>query len=76
MYIIEEEQTEAKTAVNRRLHNAKIVQDQEEQTEAICPLAPLLNPTKPEIGKISKQILEKKIPVIRMKSALNQWKNS
>ena len=36
----------------------------------------LLNPTKPEIGKISKQILENVINVIRGKTKLNNWKNT
>ena len=40
------------------------------------PKARLLNPTKPEIGKISKQILENVINVIREKSKLNSWKNT
>ena len=35
------------------------------------PKARLLNPRKPEIGKISKQILENVINVIRKKSKLN-----
>ena len=36
----------------------------------------LLNPTKTEIGKISKQILEKVNSVVRDKSGLQQWKNT
>ena len=40
------------------------------------PKARLLNPTKPEIGKVSKQILENVINVIRKKTKLNSWKNT
>ena len=36
----------------------------------------LLNPTKSEIGKISKQILEKINQTIKSKTSLNQWKNT
>ena len=36
----------------------------------------LLNPTKSEIGKVSKNILDGKIPTIRRKTGLNQWKNT
>ena len=35
-----------------------------------------LNPAKPEIGKVSKRILDDKLDIIRKKSKLNQWKNS
>ena len=40
------------------------------------PTCRLINPTKPEIGKISKQKLSKIISEVRQKSKLNQWKNS
>ena len=40
------------------------------------PKVRLLNPCKPELGKISKKILEKIISVIRTKSKLIQFKNS
>ena len=40
------------------------------------PQVRLLNPCKPEIGKISNQILKKVIEVIRAKSKLTQWKNT
>ena len=40
------------------------------------PKVRTLNPAKPELGKVSKQILDKKIEIIRKKSNLNQWKNS
>ena len=40
------------------------------------PKVRLLNPCKPELGKVSKQILEKIIAVIRSKSKLTQFKNS
>ena len=40
------------------------------------PKARLINPSKPEIGKVSKQILENVINVIRTKSKLNSWKNT
>ena len=36
----------------------------------------LLNPCKPEIGKISKQILAKINATIREKTNLNQWRNT
>ena len=35
------------------------------------PKSRLLNPTRPEIGKVSKQILESVIAVIKKKSKLN-----
>ena len=40
------------------------------------PKCRLLNPTKPEIGRISKKILQNVINVIREKSKLRQWKNT
>ncbi len=40
------------------------------------PTCRLINPAKSEIGRISKQILEKINTTIRTKTALNQWKNS
>ena len=40
------------------------------------PTCRLLNPTKTEIGKIRKQILEKINSVVREKSGLHQWKNT
>jgi hypothetical protein len=40
------------------------------------PKARLINPNKPEIGKISKQILENVENVIRNKSKINCWKNT
>ena len=40
------------------------------------PQVRLLNPCKPEIGKISNQILKKVIKIIRDKSELIQWKNT
>ena len=36
----------------------------------------LINPTKPEIGRISKKILENVISVLKKKSKLMQWKNT
>ena len=39
------------------------------------PKCRLLNPTKCEVGKISHQILTKKLKIIRQKTNLNQWKN-
>ena len=36
----------------------------------------LINPCKPDIGKISKKILENVVNVIRKKTKLNQWKNT
>jgi hypothetical protein len=40
------------------------------------PTCRLINPTKSEIGKISKQILEKVNNAIRNATRLNQWKNT
>ena len=40
------------------------------------PKCRLLNPTKCELGKVSQQILTKKLTIIRRKTNLNQWKNS
>ena len=40
------------------------------------PSCRLLNPTKTEIGKISKQILSHTNSVVREKSGLKQWKNT
>ena len=36
----------------------------------------LINPTKSEIGKVSKLLLREKIDIIKAKSKLNQWKDS
>ena len=36
----------------------------------------LLNPCKPELGKVSKQIVEKIVKIIRQKTGFLQWKNS
>ena len=40
------------------------------------PTSRLINPTKPEIGKISKQILAKVVKIAREESQLKQWKNT
>ena len=40
------------------------------------PSCRLLNPTKPELGKVSNRILDKIISCVRAKSGLNQWKNT
>ena len=40
------------------------------------PPCRLINPTKPEIGKISKQILEKINTDVKTATKLNQWKNT
>jgi hypothetical protein len=40
------------------------------------PTCRLLNPTKPELGKISQQILAKIVKVVREKTNLNSWKNT
>ena len=40
------------------------------------PKIRLINPTKPEIGRISKQILSKIIHAVRGKTKFNQWINS
>ena len=39
------------------------------------PKCRLLNPTKAELGKVSKNILTNKLEIIRRKTKLNQWKN-
>ena len=39
------------------------------------PKCRLLNPTKCEVGKVSQQILTKKLNIIRRKTGLKQWKN-
>ena len=40
------------------------------------PTCRLINPTKPEIGKISKQILKNINTKVRTATKLNQWKNT
>ena len=40
------------------------------------PTCRLLNPTKPELGRISKQKLSKMISEVKLKTKFNQWKNS
>ena len=40
------------------------------------PTCRLLNPTKPEIGKVSKQLLASIVKTVKEKSKLNQWKNT
>ena len=40
------------------------------------PTCRLLNPTKPELGRISKQKLSKMISEVKQKTKFNQWKNS
>ena len=40
------------------------------------PKCRLLNPTKCELGKVSQQILTKKLNILRRKTNLNQWKNT
>jgi hypothetical protein len=40
------------------------------------PQVRTLNPAKPELGRVSKKILEQKIETIRKISQLNQWKNT
>ena len=40
------------------------------------PTVRLINPCKPEIGKIAKQILEKKLQSLREATGLNQFRNS
>ena len=36
----------------------------------------LINPSKPEIGRISKKLLDKINSIVRTKSGLKQWKNT
>ena len=40
------------------------------------PTCRLINPCKPELGKVSKQIVEKIVYNIRTKTNTNQWKNT
>ena len=40
------------------------------------PKCRVLNPTKSELGKVSKQMLEKIISAVKTKSQLQQWKNT
>ena len=40
------------------------------------PQVRTLNPTKPELGRVSKKVLDAKINVIRKKTKLNQWQNT
>ena len=40
------------------------------------PTTRLINPTKPELGKVSKQLLSEVIEVVRRESGVNQWKNT
>ena len=40
------------------------------------PACRLINPCKPELGKVSKQIVEKIVYNIRTKTNTNQWKNT
>ena len=40
------------------------------------PTTRLINPTKPQLGRVSKQLLSKIIEIVREKSGLNQWKNT
>ena len=40
------------------------------------PKCRVLNPTKSELGKVSKQMLEKIISTVKTKSQLQQWKNT
>ena len=39
------------------------------------PKCRLLNPTKPEVGRISHIVLEKIVNIVRQKTKLSQWKN-
>ena len=40
------------------------------------PTCRLINPTKSEIGKVSKQLLDRINNVVRSRTAVNQWRNS
>ena len=40
------------------------------------PSCRLINPCKPEVGKVSKQILERVISEVKSKTGFNQWKNT
>ena len=54
---------------------SKMSKDHKENFEN-NPKCRLLNPTKCELGKVSQQILTKKVEIISKKTELNQWKNS
>ena len=36
----------------------------------------LINPTKAELGKVSKQILAKIVEKVKLKANVNQWRNT
>ena len=40
------------------------------------PTSRLINPTKPELGKVSKRLLAKIVGIVRRESGLKQWKNT
>ena len=40
------------------------------------PSVRIINPSKPEIGRISKKILERIVKEVKLKTKLKQWKNS
>ena len=40
------------------------------------PTSCLINPTKPELGRVSKKLLSKVVAIVRKKSGLTQWKNT
>ena len=41
-----------------------------------APSCRLINPTKTEIGKVSKQILSKLVAKVKASTKYNQWKNT
>ena len=43
---------------------------------ATNPSVRVINPTKPEIGRISKKIFERIVSQVKLKTNLKQWKNS
>ena len=58
------------------LKNANITIKDHKENFINNPKCRLLNPTKTELGKISKQILAKLIKVVRNKTKFNQWSNT
>ena len=56
--------------------NANITLKDHKSTFSHNPTCRLLNPTKPEMGKVSKKILSRVISEVKSKSNLNQWKST
>ena len=58
------------------MRESYITQKDHKENFQTNPKTRLINTTKTEVGKISKQMLSKKVAEIRRKSKLVQWKNS